>query len=778
MLRLIAVFTLAVVMLGLARGDAAVVAYGSAEDVLVTVGPGGTYASLNDALMSAPDGAVIEVRGGAHRGPFAIERSVTLVGVDWPVLDGGGAGSVVSISAPDVVLRGFVVRGSGRSLDQENSGVVVEATNVVVQGNRLEETLFGIYLKRASGSVIRGNEIEGIALDLPRRGDAIRVWYSDEVTIERNTVRNGRDVVLWYSKGLKVRENEVSGGRYGLHFMYCDDALIERNLLAGNSVGAFLMYSRRLHMDHNVVAHNRGPSGYGVGLKDLDDAVIKENLFVDNRVGAHVDNSPREIDSTLQFTGNVFAQNDAGVQLMPSVKRNQFTGNGFIDNIEQVAVAGGGTLQQNSWTVDGTGNYWSDYAGYDADGDKHGDIPYKAERLFESLMDRHPGLRLFIYSPAAQAVDFAARAVPFIKPTPKLTDEAPLMAPVIPQGLPIVERPSSALLAVASVGLLAAAALALQLGRVSTGRRVKVRRGDALPKEEDMAGGIIVRGLTKRFGDVRAVDGLSFALAAGESLALWGPNGSGKTTTLRCLLGLMPYEGSVEVSGREVRRDGKQVRRLIGFVPQELAFHDDLTVEETMRFYARLKKVDAAVIPGLLERLGLAEQASKQVRHLSGGTKQRLALALALLADPPVLILDEPTASLDARARSAFLVLLQELKAAGKTLVFASHRIGDVLQLADRVLVLEGGRLERDCRPDEMDDRADSRLTIKLRVSEEYIPRALDALVGQGVAASRNGLGVRVHVQSDAKGEPFWLLGQAGVPVPDFDIESGDHGEE
>ena len=101
----------------------------------------------------------------------------------------------------------------------------------------------------------------------------------------------------------------MRNGRYGLHFMYCDDALITQNRLLDNSVGAFLMYSRRLHMINNTVAGNRGPSGYGIGLKDVDDALVADNLFLNNRTAVYLDGSPREVDSIGQFTGNVFAYN-------------------------------------------------------------------------------------------------------------------------------------------------------------------------------------------------------------------------------------------------------------------------------------------------------------------------------------------------------------------------------------------------------------------------------------------------------------------------------------
>lgn len=391
---------------------------------------------LPQALAAAEPGDVLVVDGGVYYGPLHIDRPVTLMGRNEPILDGQNDGTVVKITAPETTIEGFVIRNSGDSLDQENSGIVVEAPNVTIDGNRFEDTLFGVYLREAHGSVIRNNVIAGKDLPVPRRGDAIRIWYSNDVTVSGNLARDGRDVVLWYSERLTVVRNDVMDGRYGLHFMYCDDALIAENRLLDNSVGAYLMYSRRMTMRHNTIAGNRGPSGYGIGLKDMDDAHVIENQFLDNRVGAFLDNSPREIDSVGLFQGNVFAYNDIGVELMPAVSRNQFTANSFVDNEEHVALAGGGTPGANQWTVEGVGNFWSNYAGFDADGDGFGDVTYTSQRLFEDLMGRKPALRLFLYSPATDALDFAARAFPIVRPQPKLEDTSPLMVPKTVEAAP------------------------------------------------------------------------------------------------------------------------------------------------------------------------------------------------------------------------------------------------------------------------------------------------------------------------------------------------------
>jgi len=644
---------------------------------------------------------------------------LTLLGDGQAVLDGLGRGTVVHIIAPDVTVRGFVIKNSGRSLAHEDSGILVEAPRARIEENELSDVLFGIYLKNAPGSIIRANRVRGLDVPEAERGDALRLWYSSDVLIESNQTYNARDAIIWYSARVTVRANRFQGGRYGVHLMYCKEITIESNLLSKNFVGVYAMYTQNLTLRQNLSLGHRGPSGYGIGLKDTDNAQIVENVIADNSVGAFIDNSPSESNSSVLFRRNLFAYNETAVLMFPSVRGDVFTENSFIENFEQVGIAGGGEPHGNSWTQ----NYWGDYLGYDADNDGIGDLVYKSERLFEHLIDRHPQLRLFLYSPAIQALEFAARALPIFKPQPKLTDPRPLMDPLLPTlALGRLEAHESAPVGVI-VALLGALGVIFGFGwgflrRLAPksssppapptspqpspqAERERVRSGEGSTGVRGLEGWeygnpmIVVRGLTKRFGPVTAVEDLSFTVEAGEAVALWGPNGAGKSTVLHCLLGIVRYDGTIELGGCDPHRHGKAARRLVGFVPQQIHLPEDFTVREVVDFFARLKGASPETIPGVLERLGLAAHAEKRVGTLSGGMKQRVALAVALLGDPPILLLDEPTASSDAQSRSDFLYLLGELKRSGKTLLFSSHRQDEILSLADRVLILEQGRLVR-----------------------------------------------------------------------------------
>lgn len=206
---------------------------------------------------------------------------------------------------------------------------------------------------------------------------------------------------------------------------------------------------------------------------------------------------------------------------------------------------------------------------------------------------------------------------------------------------------------------------------------------------------IHTQSLSKRFGRFVALDDVSLDIAAGEVIALWGPNGAGKSTFIRCLLGLLPFTGRAEVAGLDVRRHGKAVRRLIGYVPQEPALFDDLRVDEAALFFGRLKRAEPREIAQMLRDVHLEPHLRKRVRELSGGLKQRLALGLARLCDPPVILLDEPTASLDAATREELLADVVALRERGKTVLLISHRPEEVQPLADRIVTLEAGRIVR-----------------------------------------------------------------------------------
>ncbi|HQR26347.1 MAG TPA: ABC transporter ATP-binding protein [Nocardioides sp.] len=209
---------------------------------------------------------------------------------------------------------------------------------------------------------------------------------------------------------------------------------------------------------------------------------------------------------------------------------------------------------------------------------------------------------------------------------------------------------------------------------------------------------LVVTGLSKSFGDLRAVDDLSFEVAPGETFGLLGPNGAGKTTTISMICGLLsPDAGSVSVEGVPIRPGSTDGRELIGYVPQELALYPDLSGRDNLTFFARLYGLRGAParerIAEVLETVGLTERAADKVEEYSGGMQRRLNIAAGMLHRPRLLILDEPTVGIDPQSRNAILESVAALGESGMSVLYTTHYMEEAERLCRRVGIVDHGRL-------------------------------------------------------------------------------------
>lgn len=281
---------------------------------------------------------------------------------------------------------------------------------------------------------------------------------------------------------------------------------------------------------------------------------------------------------------------------------------------------------------------------------------------------------------------------------------------------------------------------------------------------------ITIEHLTKRYGKNEVVSDFSLEIPDGESIALWGPNGAGKTTVVRSMLGLVTYEGSIEVGGFDATKNGKTVRRAMGYVPQELTFYDEMTVYDLLDYSAALRSLPPERVEEVCELVDLADHMDKRFRELSGGLKQRVGIASALIPDPRILLLDEPTSNLDARARDAAIELLQALREDGRTLVVTSHHVEEMAMLVDRVVAMEQGRITVICDPSDLSDQLGLRAWLHLILTNGSAGEALRVLEERGFNAKLNARGVLVEVSSQGKGEAVGALQHAGIEIADLEI--------
>lgn len=246
---------------------------------------------------------------------------------------------------------------------------------------------------------------------------------------------------------------------------------------------------------------------------------------------------------------------------------------------------------------------------------------------------------------------------------------------------------------------------------------------------------ISAHALSKHYGPLRAVDGVDLNVTRGELFGLIGHNGAGKSTLFKMMQGLIPASaGHVDVLGQRVGgATFREARRHIGYLPEQLALYDNLSGRETLAFFARLKGVDGAGIPALLQRVGLAYAAERRVRTYSKGMRQRLGFAQALLGSPRLLFLDEPTNGLDPEAIHDFYRVLEALRGDGVTMVLTSHILSEIQTRVERIAILRNGCVHACGSVDELRARADLPLTLQLATTRALTPPEQAALTRHGV---------------------------------------------
>ena len=428
----------------------------------LVVGPHGQFADVREAIRAAVAADTIEVHGGTYHGNLILDKTLALEGSGWPVLQGDGKGSVVTVLAAGCSIRGFRIEHSGGMLVEEDSGILLKSDGNRVEHNQLRDVLFGVYFFQSSHNTVAGNSLYGRKeLGFGERGAGIHIWNSAGNTIVRNTITDMRDgMYLQNADRSAIRGNRVFGVRYGLHYMYSNDNVFEDNIFENNVAGAAIMYSHNIQFRRNAFVHNRGFSSFGVLFQDSQNCVSEENVFVDNVVGIFME-SLRD----SRFERNLIASNDTAIEVFSSAERNDFIRNNFVANLSPISIIG--KTSNIRWDRDGTGNYWSDYKGYDLDENGIGDVPFRIQNLFEYLEGNRPRLRIYFFSPASQALAAAEQSFPVIEGSHEF-DRYPLMKPVvvqmkIPVGLNA--RRGSAALAVVPASMFLIAAVVMWRGR-------------------------------------------------------------------------------------------------------------------------------------------------------------------------------------------------------------------------------------------------------------------------------------------------------------------------
>lgn len=392
--------------------------FGMAAEVEVRPGDGAIAA----AMKTAADGDILRLQPGTYNESLNFERPMTIDGGGEAVLEGTGKGSVITVTGPNVTVRGLTISNSGSSHETIDSGVQLTKTadRAVVENNILLGNLYGVDIHGARDSRVEGNTIRGRQDHrMNARGNGVYVWNAPGAQVIGNDIQWGRDgIFVNTSRDNVFRDNLFRDLRFAVHYMYANNSEVTGNRSINNDLGYAIMFSDRVKVKNNL---SRGDREHGVMLNYANQSEITGNLVQNVQEKClFAYNAHRNV-----ISGNRFEGCNIGIHFTAGSERNQITGNAFIANRTQVKYVGTKWVE---WSHDGRGNYWSDFAAYDVDGDGIADVPYRPNDSMDHILWTQPAAKMLLGSPAVQLARWSQSAFPALLPGGVL-DSAALMRP-------------------------------------------------------------------------------------------------------------------------------------------------------------------------------------------------------------------------------------------------------------------------------------------------------------------------------------------------------------
>ncbi len=379
---------------------------------------------LQDAIDSAPSGSILKLPTGVYKGSIIIKKPLTIIGNSkGVVIDGENNGTVITIESSFVTLKNLRIINSGEMTHTLDAGILITNSNQCeVSDCIIDDCLFGIDMQMTNNSLINNNYISSKDFDLGLRGDGLRLWYSNDNIVRKNSLVKSRDMVVWYSHGNTIEDNFGEHNRYSLHFMYAGKNIVRNNTYQYNSVGIFFMYSKDTIATGNVVKSSLGATGMGIGMKDVSNFTLKDNTVIYCAQGIYIDRSPFEPDTHNWIENNNILYNAEALHFHSLSENNIIKGNKILGNIEDIVNDSRGSKTNENEIV---GNYWDNYAGFDKNKDNIGDTPHKVYQYADQLWVYNPNVKFFYGSPVISLLNFLAKLAPFSEPIFLLEDQKP-----------------------------------------------------------------------------------------------------------------------------------------------------------------------------------------------------------------------------------------------------------------------------------------------------------------------------------------------------------------
>ncbi len=381
--------------------------------------------AISEYLAQAEDGDVLRLGAGTYRENVVLERPVTLDGQGHATIDAQEHGSVITVTGEGITVKNVTVIGSGSDHETIDSGIQLTKTAVAPQilNNVVLGNLYGIDIHGAPDALVSGNRIEGRQDRLVnRRGNGIYVWNSPGAIVEYNDVRWGRDGIFVNSSRQNIfRNNLFRDLRFAVHYMYADHSEVTGNVSIGNDLGYAVMFTSNVKVKDNV------------SIDDREHGIMFNYANRSEITGNYVRSAKEKCVFLYNANRNLFADNwfedcGIGIHFSAGSQDNSIYGNSFVGNRTQVKFV---STKWHEWSENGRGNYWSDNAAYDVNGDGIANMPYRPNDSMDHVLWSQPAAKLLLGSPAVQLVRWSQSAFPALLPG-GVIDSFPLMTPVKP----------------------------------------------------------------------------------------------------------------------------------------------------------------------------------------------------------------------------------------------------------------------------------------------------------------------------------------------------------
>ncbi len=382
--------------------------------------------TLQETIDKSAPYSTLKLSSGIYLGKIIINKPITILGIENNVIiKGNNTGQIITVNSSNVILKNITITNSGNRMDNLDSAIVMtKVKNCQVSNCKILNSLYGIDMNMVQNSIISDNYITSKDNPISLKGDALKIWYSNNNIIKNNIIDNSRDITLTYSHNNKLINNTFTNNRFATHIYLSNNNLVQNNKYKYNSVSLMIMGSNSTKVVSNQIKSSKGAAGMGVVLTGALAFTFENNILSYNAKGIYIDSQSKEIGMQRYIKNNEISHNMEAIHFHQAIKNNTIINNKIFGNMEDIVKdVAGGFAPENKVEY----NYWDRYEGFDRDGDNVGDTSHKVYQYADQLWHYNHKIKFFYGSPIMSLMNFLTNIAPFIEPNMLFEDKKPLI---------------------------------------------------------------------------------------------------------------------------------------------------------------------------------------------------------------------------------------------------------------------------------------------------------------------------------------------------------------